>query len=78
VIEKVRIEYTLTPQKVVYVISDDGECFDYRNLKNATLETANNQLLSHGRGIAMTLNGFEEVIYNEKGNQVRLVKYFRD
>lgn len=76
--KKVKIEYTLTPRKVVYIISDDGDGFDHKQMRDAALSTANDELLSHGRGIAMTTNAFDEVIYNDKGNEVKLVKYFRD
>lgn len=76
--KKVTIEYTLTPLKVVYVIRDDGEGFDHKAMRDRALSTANDEMLSHGRGIAMTTNAFDEVIYNDKGNEVKLVKYFTD
>ncbi|HPS56739.1 MAG TPA: ATP-binding protein [Spirochaetota bacterium] len=76
--KKVAIEYTLTPRKVVYVIRDDGAGFDHKKMRDSALATANDELLSHGRGIAMTTNAFDEVTYNNKGNEVKLVKYFRD
>lgn len=76
--KKVTIEYSLTSSKVVYVIRDDGEGFDHKKMRDAAISTANNELLSHGRGIAMTTNAFDEVVYNDKGNEVTLVKYFTD
>lgn len=76
--KKVTIEYTLTSEKVVYVIRDDGEGFDHKKMIDDALKTANEELLSHGRGIAMTRNAFDEVVYNDRGNEVRLIKYFRD
>ena len=35
---------------------------------------ANRQRLSHGRGINMTQKMFDTMIYNKRGNQVRLTK----
>jgi len=76
--KKIFIEYNLTPERVVYVIKDDGNGFDHKNMIDNALSMSNENLLSHGRGISMTMNVFDEVIYNDKGNEVRLVKYFKE
>ncbi|HON78661.1 MAG TPA: 7TM diverse intracellular signaling domain-containing protein [Spirochaetota bacterium] len=72
--KRIHIEYSIDPEKVTYHVQDEGEGFDHHRLLNAHAE--NNELLSHGRGVIMTRNIFDEVIYNEKGNGVRLIKYF--
>ena len=33
--------------------------------------------LGHGRGLIMTRDFFDKIEYNEKGNSVYLVKYFK-
>ena len=45
-------------------------------MRDSAVLTANEQMLAHGRGIAMTINAFDEVVYNDKGNEVKLVKFF--
>jgi len=74
--KKVVIEYALTPEKLVYIIRDDGNGFDHRNMITRAVSDANEKFLSHGRGIAMTMNAFDEVVYNDRGNEVTLIKYF--
>lgn len=70
---KIRIRYDLTPTAVKYVISDDGEGFDHREALCAAITPADVE--SHaGRGLFLLRNIMDEVIYNEKGNEVTLVK----
>jgi len=71
---KVVVEYELRTVDVVYTITDDGSGFDHRAIR--ARETIHQQD-SHGRGIAVTENAFDEVIYNEVGNSVKLIKNFR-
>lgn len=70
---KIRIWSYLTPEAVKYVISDDGEGFDHREALSAA--TAPADVDSHaGRGLFLLRNIMDEVIYNEKGNEVTLIK----
>jgi anti-sigma regulatory factor (Ser/Thr protein kinase) len=70
---KIRIRCDLTPTEVKYVISDDGEGFDHREALCAAAAPADVE--SHaGRGLFLLRNIMDEVIYNEKGNEVTLVK----
>ncbi len=71
---KVVIEYELNTLFVQYTITDEGEGFDWQKLK---AEEDIHQQDSHGRGIAVTENAFDELIYSGKGNQVQLIKHFR-
>ncbi len=72
----VYVEYEIDPEKVTYVITDEGSGFDfYSYLDN--VGKAKDQLLPHGRGVTFSKNVFDEVIFNDKGNMVTLVKYFR-
>ncbi|MBP7737342.1 MAG: ATP-binding protein [Spirochaetes bacterium] len=73
---KVLIEYSLSPSKVVYRITDEGDGFSHGALSGSDARDASANLLSHGRGISMAKNIFDSVAYNEKGNQVTLLKKF--
>ena len=74
--KKVNVEYSLDERRVAYIITDEGDGFDHRGVSATSADRANEDLLSHGRGIAMATSVFDRVIYNESGNQVMLIKYF--
>ena len=67
--KKVTLEYTLTPTRSSFHITDEGEGFDWRNTRDAT--DARNLLKPHGRGILMARAVTDQLVYNEKGNEVR-------
>ena len=72
---RVQVEYSITPQRALFRITDQGKGFDHRRF----LEKAANpspELLEHGRGLFMTLAAFDRVLYNDRGNQVTLEKRF--
>ena len=69
----VMIYYSLRPERVMFVIRDQGAGFDHQAaLKRGEVESER----FHGRGILVTRHMFDVVRYNERGNQVTLVKYF--
>lgn len=73
--KRVKVEYSITAERAVFRITDEGDGFDHKKfLANAAEPSP--ELLEHGRGLFMTLNAFDKVTYNEKGNQVTLVKNF--
>ncbi|MCP5495943.1 MAG: ATP-binding protein [Leptospiraceae bacterium] len=71
---KVKIEYTLDSEKVIYQIEDEGNGFDHKKIRKKKTEDLNLELEAHGRGIKMTEEIFDAVEYNEKGNSVTLMK----
>ncbi|NIP67406.1 hypothetical protein GWM83_02165 [Candidatus Bathyarchaeota archaeon] len=71
----VNIEYSITPKRAIYRITDMGKGFDHKTFISKGDEPRP-ELLEHGRGLFMTLNAFDTVKYNDKGNQVMLVKNF--
>jgi len=73
---KTLIEYTFTSERIGFRISDEGKGFDHRKYRKSNMKELAEDYVPHGRGIAMTNQIFDEVKYNEKGNQVVLVKYF--
>jgi len=74
--KKVKIEYSLTPAMVAYRITDEGRGFDHRSFMAMTADNVNRDLLTHGRGLILARKSFDVMTFNEKGNQVTLVKYF--
>lgn len=70
---KVTIEYVMDEEKLCFTIRDEGSGFDWESV---TYEDDMESLSRpHGRGILMTRFYFDEVKFNEKGNEVTLIKY---
>jgi anti-sigma regulatory factor (Ser/Thr protein kinase) len=74
---KVTIDYTLDDEKVVYRISDEGEGFDHPEIFSRDPMNENKKMLAHGRGLFIVRNEFDSIQFNEKGNAVTLIKYFK-
>ena len=72
---------------IIYYVRDPGEGFSFDNLAHAAVGSAPGDPVSHvavraaaglrpgGFGILLMRNIADEVIYNERGNEVLLVKY---
>jgi anti-sigma regulatory factor (Ser/Thr protein kinase) len=73
---RVVLEYSISAERATFRVTDGGKGFDHRAFLRKGTE-APEELFEHGRGLLMTLSAFDRVLYNEKGNQVTLVKYFR-
>jgi len=69
----VDIKVFSTPDYLKIVVEDMGEGFDLSEIPDP--ENPENFLNESGKGIMMTLNAYDEVVYNEKGNRVTLLKY---
>jgi DNA-binding response OmpR family regulator len=68
---RVFITSRLAPELFEVTIRDEGQGFDWKKLPEVAPE---NLLAFNGRGILLTRIYFDEVIYNETGNQVALRK----
>ena len=73
-LRKVVLEVTLTTEEARFVITDEGPGFDRQALPDP-LDPANLEKCS-GRGILLMRTFMDDVRYNDKGNQVTLVKRF--
>ena len=85
--KKVHLTYIRTPRAVIYYIRDPGEGFSMENLPHAAVSNPPNAPIEHaevrnhmgmrpgGFGILLTRQLVDDVIYNEKGNEVLLIKY---
>lgn len=72
--KKIYAMYLLEDNKVSFLIRDDGHGFSYNKVQYPTLPE--NLTKSYGRGLALIKLIMDEVSFNEKGNEIRLVKYF--
>lgn len=73
--KRVEIEYMIKPGMAIFKITDQGKGFDHRSFLGKDPNESNEQMLMHGRGITMASEIFDKIKYNNKGNQVLLVKY---
>ncbi|MGE5340172.1 MAG: SpoIIE family protein phosphatase [Candidatus Omnitrophota bacterium] len=62
-----------TPEYLKIMVEDMGDGFDLAAIPDP--QNPENFLNENGKGIMMTLNAYDEVNYNEKGNKVTLIKY---
>jgi two-component system, sensor histidine kinase LadS len=74
---RVTVSFSVEDDRLVYVITDEGNGFDHKKIVGNRSRDANRHMLAHGRGISMAKNIFDSVRFNKKGNQVRLVKKFQ-
>lgn len=70
--KKVFIQSELKEKRFIIKIRDEGQGFDWHKLPQLTAEAL---LAYNGRGIFLTKIYFDELLYNEKGNEVTLIKY---
>jgi PAS domain S-box-containing protein len=75
--KKVKIEYSLTKSMAAYRITDEGKGFDHKRILSMSPDDLNKELIAHGRGLLITQEAFDVVRFNETGNQVVLIKYFK-
>jgi CheY-like chemotaxis protein/anti-sigma regulatory factor (Ser/Thr protein kinase) len=84
---KVRIAYLRAKRMLMYRIADPGSGFDLANLPHAAIGRTNDGPIAHmevreekgirpgGFGLLMVRNSVDELLYNEKHNEVVFVKY---
>ncbi|MCP5484370.1 MAG: ATP-binding protein [Spirochaetales bacterium] len=72
----VYVEFFMNEERAEFLVRDQGSGFDHRSRSLANEEPGDDEPLLHGRGIQMTRLYFDEVSYNEQGNEVRLIKRF--
>lgn len=69
----ITIEMDLSPERVIYRITDPGPGFDPPDLRAAPMEPTELSRL-HGRGLLLISCFMDEVWYNNKGTQITMVK----
>ncbi len=74
--KRIIVEYSLSPAKVIYRITDQGKGFDFKaSYQKAQATSA--LAAAHGRGLIMARSVFDSITYNTSGNRVTLVKEFQ-
>ena len=85
--QKVEVAYIRLTQAILYYIRDPGKGFSFEDLPHAAISSVPEDPFKHvgvrmeagmrpgGFGIFITKKIADELIYNERGNQVLLVKY---
>ncbi|HEX4595220.1 MAG TPA: response regulator [Bryobacteraceae bacterium] len=88
-LKTVTVTYIRTERAVLYFVRDPGKGFSFQALTHAAVANPLDSPFEHaeirermgmrpgGFGIFMTRELVDEVIYNEKGNEVLLIKYLR-
>lgn len=71
--KKIYVEYSITPQRFEISIADEGPGFDPGALPDP--RRPENLCKSSGRGVLLIQSFMDEVEYNSKGNQIRMVKF---
>ena len=64
--------YQVSDNRITYHIKDEGGGFDYMNIEDPT--ASHNLIKYSGRGIALIKMYMDEVSFNEKGNEIIMVK----
>ncbi len=87
--QTIEVSYVRTSRTILYSISDPGEGFSFDSLPHAAVSNPSDSPAQHllyrmehgiragGFGVLVAKNLVDEVVYNEKGNQVLLIKYLR-
>ncbi len=85
----VRVDYIRTAKSMIYKIWDPGEGFSFDELPHAAVSNSPDAPCQHfevreklglrpgGFGILLTRKLADELIYNQKGNEVLLIKYVK-
>ncbi len=72
----VQVYFIITPQHYLWIITDEGEGFNCQAKLNEEPLTKEDYLHSEcGRGLYILKKIFDEVQWNETGNQLRLCKH---
>lgn len=73
---RVHVRAKLTPDEVTYVISDEGPGFDPSGLPDPL--DPENLLRASGRGLTLIQTFMDDVSFNDRGNEIRLIKRRED
>ncbi|MFQ5752447.1 MAG: ATP-binding protein [bacterium] len=71
--KKVFAEAWITPEKLIFKISDEGKGFDYRKLPDPT--KSENLKKTHGRGLYLVRNFMDNVFFRRFGSEIIREKY---
>lgn len=87
--KRVQMTYVRTSRAIVYLIQDPGQGFSFDQIEHAAISNPPDDPARHleirakrgvrpgGFGILLTRNLVDELIYNERGNEVLFIKYLK-
>ncbi|MCX6647574.1 MAG: ATP-binding protein [bacterium] len=67
-------KYQVSEERIALFVKDGGDGFDYNHIPDPTAEE--NLMNINGRGIYLMKKIMDSVSYNDRGNQITLIKYF--
>lgn len=85
--KRVQVTCVRTTRAIIYLIQDPGQGFSFEDIAHAAIANPPDEPARHlevraergvrpgGFGILLTRNLVDELIYNEKGNEVLFIKY---
>ena len=88
--KRVQVTYVRTTRALIYLIQDPGKGFSFDAIEHAAIANPPDDPARHlqiradkgvrpgGFGILLTRNLVDELIYNEKGNEVLFIKYLNN
>jgi anti-sigma regulatory factor (Ser/Thr protein kinase) len=88
--KKVEVKYIRLKQAIMYSIKDPGEGFDLEQIKHAAVSNPDNEPFKHmqvrmekglrpgGFGIMLASQTIDELVYNQKHNELIFVKYITE
>jgi CheY-like chemotaxis protein/anti-sigma regulatory factor (Ser/Thr protein kinase) len=87
--KRVQVTYMRSSRAIIYLIQDPGAGFSFDAIEHAAIANPPDEPARHldvraekgvrpgGFGILLTRNLVDELIYNEKGNEVLFIKYLK-
>jgi CheY-like chemotaxis protein len=71
-VRRIHVRFEVTPAETIFVIRDEGNGFNVANLPDPT--DSENITRASGRGVMLMHAFMDEVHYNDRGNEVTLIK----
>ncbi len=77
--KSVRVQFAVTPRRYLWIITDQGQGFNCQKVYTHDPTLAAGYVHQEcGRGVLMLKQIFDEVVWNEQGNQLRLCKHLSE
>gem|GEM_PF-3564727 len=73
---KVTVEFSVRRQGACFVITDEGDGFDYENALVFNSDKINGAGISHGRGLKIANEVFDKLEFSSSGRRVTALKFF--
>jgi len=70
---KVTIQYEISSNSAKYIVRDEGKGFPHADMLDQV--DPDNLLRIEGRGLIMIMNFMDEVFWNERGNEITMVRF---